>query len=442
MNSRTKQQLQLPAQKLSQHFLCCGDTGTGKSQFNKQIIYDALRKGDCCVINDAKDGEYIQEFYRPERGDVILNPKDSRCPYWLLMEEFDDEAEALTVMRALFPSHPANPAAQFWDDYACRLTAFLQATAMPALDCATLAAVMVSEGEIARRVKGTEYATLFNTDSGGSGPMRNSVIQTINQIGYALRMMPRRDETDTTFSFRGHLKERKGWIFLSNAEAVSEAIIPLQSGWIDMILNRLLSDGPHPKRVRIILDELDTLNQIPKLQRGMTKLRSSGNLMSLGIQNPAQLEDRYGKQADTIFSQASTKVLFRTADGKSAEHLEKLVGEIEVRQVNQSRTAGMLGGRERDTYSGPQDIRKPCVMASEIQGLPDLHCYLLQAPTRSTVGLNVVGLRLPYYPLVKRQPGLIPRTIKRPEDPSIAINVTPQPEAAPPPQQGTLVRLS
>lgn len=427
-----------------QHFLCVGDTGSGKTSLNKQLIYDAIQKGEACIINDSKDGEFTQEFYRPERGDIILNPKDARCPYWILSDEFSDEAEALEVMRAFFPSHPNNPQAQFWDDYANRLTAYLVANVQPALDCATLAGTLISEEAIARRVKGTEFGQLFDVNGGGSSNMRTSVIQTVNQIGYALRMMPTHDAASSTFSIAEWSKERTGWIFLSNAEMTAEAIIPLQSAWIGMIINRLLADGPHPRKVRIILDELDTLNQIPKLQRAMTKLRSSGNVMSLGIQNTAQLEDRYGKQADTIFSQAGTKIILRTSDDRSAKRLEGLIGENEIRQVRQSRTAGIFGGRERDTYSGPEEIRKPCILASEIQGLPDLQGYLLQAPTDDEVGLHVVHLKLPYYPLVKRQPGLIPRIIKRidiPESASDGMQVANTSNTPSPPARPTLVRL-
>lgn len=443
--SRVKR-IRIPEKKMVQHFLSVGDTGAGKTTLNKQLIYDAERKGEACIINDSKDGEFTQEFYRPQRGDVILNPKDLRCPYWLLSNEFSDEAEALEVMRAFFPSHPNNPQAQFWDDYANRLTAFLVANVQPALDCASLAEVLISEDAIAKRVQGTEFGQLFDVNGGGSSNMRTSVIQTVNQIGYALRMMPTREQATETFSIAEWAIERKGWIFLSNAEMTAEAIIPLQSAWIGMIINRLLADGQHPRRVRIILDELDTLNQIPKLQRAMTKLRSSGNVMSLGIQNTAQLEDRYGRQADTIFSQAGTKIILRTSDDRSAKRLEGLIGENEIRQVRQSRTAGIFGGRERDSYSGPEEVRKPCILASQIQGLPDLQGYLLQAPTDDEVGLHVVHIKLPYYPLVSRQPGLILRTIQRASNASSAT-ISVEKEQEPPltpipaPTRPTLVRL-
>ena len=31
--------------------------------------------------------DFIGEFYSPERGDLILNPLDARCPYWDLGAE-------------------------------------------------------------------------------------------------------------------------------------------------------------------------------------------------------------------------------------------------------------------------------------------------------------------------------------------------------------------
>lgn len=396
-----------------QHFGMYGNNGTGKTQLMKQLAYYAKVNGYCCVMNCAKDGEFIQEFFEPERGDIILNPKDVRCPYWLNWKEFRDEAEARSWARSLFPAHPNNPQAEFWDDYARNLVSFLVSSARTPLDCHALAKILISEDEIARRVNGTEFGQLFDAEGGGSSNMRTSVIQTVNQIGYALRMMPRRDEATHEFCIREWAEHRKGWIFLSSTELTSESVLPLQSAWIDMILNQLLSGGEQANRVILILDELDSLKQLPKLQRAMTKLRSSGNIIAIGVHDVSQLEDRYGKQADTIFAEAGTKFILRTAGDKSSKRLEQLIGEEEVRLVRQSRTAGIMGGNERDTYSGPEEVSKPLIKASEIQGLPDLTGYMIQAPTDNYIGLNVVRFKVPYKPLVKRHPGIIPRTVTR-----------------------------
>lgn len=47
--------------------------------------------------------EYLPQFYRESRGDVILNPLDPRCPFWTPGDEVPHEAEALTVAASLFP---------------------------------------------------------------------------------------------------------------------------------------------------------------------------------------------------------------------------------------------------------------------------------------------------------------------------------------------------
>jgi hypothetical protein len=55
------------------------------------------------------DREYLSEFYRSERGDVVLNPLDARCPLWTPWLELrpgyaqpDAEAQA----ESLFPDPP------------------------------------------------------------------------------------------------------------------------------------------------------------------------------------------------------------------------------------------------------------------------------------------------------------------------------------------------
>jgi hypothetical protein len=60
------------------------------------IVYDPAR-------------EYIERFYNPERGDIILNPLDARSPYWSPGEELTNEAEARTIAESVFPDQPHEP---------------------------------------------------------------------------------------------------------------------------------------------------------------------------------------------------------------------------------------------------------------------------------------------------------------------------------------------
>ena len=62
-------------------------------------------------------------------------------------------------------------------------------------------------------------------------------------------------------------------------------------------------------------------------------------------------------------------------------------------------------------YGADPNIRKPLLLASEIQGLPDLTGYFCQRPCDGETGLHVVKVRLPYQAPVKRHPAPIERAI-------------------------------
>jgi hypothetical protein len=76
----------VPAQDEAKHFKVIGTTGTGKSTAIREMLAAALARGDRAVIADP-DAGYLQRFYRPDRGDVLLNPFDERSVKWDLFSE-------------------------------------------------------------------------------------------------------------------------------------------------------------------------------------------------------------------------------------------------------------------------------------------------------------------------------------------------------------------
>ncbi len=63
------------------HFKLIGTTGTGKSTAIRELLGAALDRGDRAVITDP-DGGYLARYHDVGRGDVILNPFDSRSVKW------------------------------------------------------------------------------------------------------------------------------------------------------------------------------------------------------------------------------------------------------------------------------------------------------------------------------------------------------------------------
>ena len=92
----------VPKEREAMHFLIVGDSGTGKSAAIRQVLSQIWERGETAIVYDPAL-EYLPQFYRESRGDVILNPLDERCPFWMPSDEAPHQAEALTVAASLFP---------------------------------------------------------------------------------------------------------------------------------------------------------------------------------------------------------------------------------------------------------------------------------------------------------------------------------------------------
>ncbi|MFY9853178.1 MAG: type IV secretion system DNA-binding domain-containing protein, partial [Terracidiphilus sp.] len=84
------------------HILLMGDSGSGKSSAIRQILRQIAQRGETAIVYDPAL-EFTPEFYSPERGDLILNPLDTRCPYWDIADEVSTAEVATAMAAALFP---------------------------------------------------------------------------------------------------------------------------------------------------------------------------------------------------------------------------------------------------------------------------------------------------------------------------------------------------
>ncbi len=78
-------------------------------------LESALARGDRAVIADP-DGGYLQRFYDPARGDVVLNPFDARSVKWDLFAEIKSPYDVEQLARSLIPDHEG--ADRSWRGYA------------------------------------------------------------------------------------------------------------------------------------------------------------------------------------------------------------------------------------------------------------------------------------------------------------------------------------
>ena len=146
--------VRIPLELENQHFLLMGDTGMGKSVLIRQILLQVAARNETAIVYDPAL-EYTPEFYKPERGDLILNPLDDRTPYWNPSGEISHEAEALTLAASLYPDLPHK------DPYLSRAPRAIFAhllTLGPTPE--ELSRWLCQDDEIERQVAGTKLAAL------------------------------------------------------------------------------------------------------------------------------------------------------------------------------------------------------------------------------------------------------------------------------------------
>ena len=390
--------IRLPLAIERNHILIMGDTGTGKSTLVRRILLQIEARGETAILYDPAL-EYTPEFYRPERGDAILNPLDDRMPYWSPGDEPQHPAEALTLATSLFPDRRNEN--QFFIEAPRKIFAHLL-TFRPTPE--ELAAWMCHEEEIDRRVKGTQYAAMIDRQAPAQ---RSGVLASLNMVADALKLLPSEKEAPRRWTAREWSKERNGWLFLTSTPETRERLLPLTSLWLDALVLRLMKkeDNPNVPRVWFLLDELATLQRLPQLHTAVTENRKSNNPVVLGFQGRSQLEVRYGHEAEAMLSQPATKIFLRTSEPNAAEWISRTIGGVETERLKESRSSGQFGSQRKTTSEDNARQIEPLVMDSEVSGLPDLHGYLKN-------GNIVVRMSFPVISLPRRHAGFIQRPME------------------------------
>jgi type IV secretory pathway TraG/TraD family ATPase VirD4 len=360
-----KEMIRIPARAEAQHMQIIGDTGAGKSALMFQVLRQVRSRGDAAIVYDPAR-EFVKRFYEPERGDVILNPLDKRCPYWGPAEELRSRSEAKALASSLFQP-PQDKKGEFFIESPQKIFAFLMAYG-PTPD--ELVQWMSNPEEIDRRLKGTEHAHLIDPRA---HQQRAGVLASLGLVADSLRLLPKRDESKGAWTATEWAEKRQGWIFLTSLPAEREALRPLQSLWIDWLVLRLLNEPTEAqKRVWFVIDEMASLQKLPQLHTAITEARKSRNPVVLGFQGKAQLEYLYGHLAEVMLSQPATSIWLTTKEPKAGQWVSEFIGKVEIERLRETHFDGSRAGRN---FALDRQV-EPLVLESEISGLPDLHAYM------------------------------------------------------------------
>jgi hypothetical protein len=387
----------IPRRLESSHVLLMGDTGSGKSSAIRQILRQVEGRGETAVVYDPAM-DFVGEFHSPERGDLILNPLDARCPYWSLGDEVERGGRggsAAAIAAAFLPEKEHEKA--FFTDSPRRILAHLLGKNPRPSDMLDW---MADPGRIEEMVRGTPLAALVDP---AAPAQRTGVLSSLNMVADSLELLPEWDAQRRTFSTAEWRTERKRWIFLTSSPGYREKILPLHSVWLDLFILRMMGpcEDPAAMPVWFVIDELASLNKLPQLHTAVTENRKYGNPVVLGFQGRSQMEKRYGQDAEAMLSQPATKIFLKTSEPRAAKWISDAIGEIEVERLKESRSMGVF----QDKKSFALEIAvKPLVMASEIAGLEPLRGFIKQEN-------RVVPARFRLAKKRAKQPEFVSRTM-------------------------------
>jgi type IV secretory pathway TraG/TraD family ATPase VirD4 len=431
--TEAKQMMRIPLHAEAQHIELMGDTGAGKTTLIMQILRQIQSRGHAAIVYDPAC-EFIQRFYNAKREDIVLNPLDDRCPYWGPSEELRRKAEAKAIAASLYQP-TSDKKGEFFTETPQKIFDHLL-TKGPTPE--QLVAWLSNPVEIDQRVRGTEMEAMI---AKGAQQQRNGVLASLGLVADSLRMLPTREQAgDRTWSATEWSENRAGWIFITSSATEREALRPLHSLWIDLLVMRLLT-APQKNQTPVwfVLDELASLQRLPQLHTAITENRKSRNPLVLGFQGKAQLEVIYGHLAEVMLSQPATKIFLKTTEPKAAEWVSNAIGKVEIERMKETHFDGSRSGRN---FSLDRQI-EPLVMDSEISGLENRHAFL-------KLGNNVAHFHFDYMDMPQNTPGFVPRKGGEddlPFDPKTLAQKNSSPQApeidleAEPPSAATIARL-
>jgi len=385
----------------TKHFKFLGTTGTGKSTAIRELLAKALDRGDRAVIADP-DFSYVDRFYDPTRGDVILNPFDPRAARWDLFAEMTTVYDADQLARSLIVDTEGTE--RPWRNYArvFLISLLRQLHRVKHDDLGELyKLISVTPIDDLRDLLSDTPAGPYLTQDNGKffGAVR-AVANTHLGALEPIALQSSRDRLSVRgWVRRGQGTSTPGVLFLPYRANEIASLRSIISTWMRLAIFEAMGQSERDQRLWFIIDELDALGAIDGLKDALARLRKFGGRCVLGFQSIAQVSGTYGHaEAQTIVENCGNTLILRCSaseGGGTARFASKLIGEREVlrEQVTRSRGGGPIFANDhRSVSTSVQHVTESAVLPSEIEQLPDLQGFLKFA---STPEWRRVQLRIP-----------------------------------------------
>ncbi len=358
----------------SVHMLIAGDSGTGKSALQHTLLLQlAGRPTDRVAVYDPAM-EFWNHHGQKHRGDILLHPLEDECPYWDIVSEIRNPLDAAALAKSFIPDAREGQV-DFWDDAPRQILAELfMELKRQGKGTETLVRWLADPELIFDIVKGTELEVMIDKNAHGQ---RAGVLASLTRISKSIKLLPAQDGRPT-FSFTKWSKHSHASLFLgTRGVGEREGLRPILSAWLDTMFSRLMEQkGGTP--TWCFVDELPTLQRLPSLKTALHEGRKFNLRLVLGFQGRSQLEQLYGRDAESLMSAPSTRIFLRSNEYAAADWAAKNIGMPEREREVESFTSPLsFTGNGKESVSVRTDKRTDyLVYPNEIQNLPKLSGYL------------------------------------------------------------------
>lgn len=401
----------IPARLETRHMAMIGTTGSGKTTALRQMLDGIEARGEATLVYDTS-GEFVAHYYRPERGDVILNPFDARCAFWSPFAEIAHPADADRIAHQLI-TETGQHDSDVWLDTSRILVANMIRALWSEGNRTLLALLNALQDRTKDDLKvwlaGSSSARTFAEDADRA---TGSVLFMLAKAANLIQFLRAEDSGGAPFAFRDFihdLDKRKGarpWIFVPRKEDYFEASKPLLACWLECAASAVLGLPPSPdRRIWFVLDELADLPRVDNLARLLPEGRKFGAAVVLTFQALGQMRHRYGPQiAESMLGCCNTKLFLQTIDSETRQWASQTIGECEVEIQTMTDALAEDDNTPRTTLGRTRKVR-PAVLESELR-LPKFEGYLLLPD-----GLPVARISLTADHIARhgqaRQPGFV-----------------------------------